>query len=200
MAERGADILARINPKLLEESCEIVMNNELHEQWEAAQQALLESQEQDAAGGERLATRGKESETTRELAEKVVAIEEQMVAAGFKVTFRQMHKDKWRALCDNHPAREGDILDAHAGYNRDAVLDNAVRLCMIDPIFERCTKDTRDQLCDHTDCGSWEQFTTFIPPGQWELLKDTVNAANVGVVDLPKSELASRILRRRASI
>lgn len=191
MAESGADILARIKPKLLEESCEIVMGNALIDEWTTLQEQLLESREKDQSGN-RLADRGKESKKTRDLAAKVVEVETRMIEQAVKITFRAMTKDKWRALCDNHPPRDGDLYDAQAGYNRDGVLNEAVKLCMVDPVFEDCT--TRG--CEHADCGTWQHFESVVPPGQWDTLTITVNIANRGVVDAPKSLLASRILRR----
>ncbi len=190
----GAAILARIQPTLLEESVEILMGNKLLDEWEGLQEQLLASREKDQAGN-RLADRHKESPRTRKLAEKVAAVEEKIADQAVKVTFRSMTKDKWRALCDTYPPRQGDLIDAHAGYNRDAVLDEAVRKCMIEPVFADCT----DRACEHTGCGTWQQFEAVVPPGQWELLKETVNSANRGVVDAPKSALASRILRRPAT-
>lgn len=190
----GAELLARIKPTLLEESVEIVMGNDLLAEWEALQENLLESREKDQAGN-RLADRHKESPRTRELAEQVAAVEDKIADQAVKVTFRSMTKDRWRAVCDTHPPRPEDLLDMQAGYNRDAVLDDAVRKCMIEPVFADCT----DRACQHTECGTWQHFESVVSPGQWERLKDTVNSANRGVVDAPKSVLASRILRRPAS-
>lgn len=188
----GADILARIKPKRIEESTEIVLAGDLMAQWEQADAELAESRDQDMAGN-RLADGM--SAKTRELAEKVHELEQQIKAQAIKITFRAMTKDQWQALCDSFAPRKGDQMDAYAGYNRDGVLDMAVRLCMIDPVFENCKVED----CEHEDCGSWQQFIGVIPPGEWEELKITVNSTNRGVVDAPKSVLASRILGRPAT-
>jgi hypothetical protein len=194
MAEQtsGAEILARIKPKRLEESTEIVLAGDLMDQWEKADAELAESREKDMAGN-RLADGP--SAKTKKLAQKVHDLEQQIAAQAMRITFRAMLVADWRTLCDNHPRRDGDILDAHAGYNRDAVLDEAVRMCMIEPVFADC--DVKG--CEHEDCGSWQQFVSVVPPGEWEELKLTANKVNAGVVDAPKSALASRILARRAT-
>lgn len=185
----GAAILARIKPRRNVESTEIIMSGDLMAQWETAEAELTASRDKDMSGN-RL-TDGM-SKKTRDLAAKVAKLEEQIAEQAIKVTFQAMLPSEWRALCDSNAPRKGDQLDAYAGYNRDAVLDAAVRLCMIEPVFDDCDKDA----CAHDDCGSWQQFVAVIPPGEWEELKGTANSTNRGVVDAPKSALASRILRR----
>lgn len=192
----GADILARIKPQVREESTQIVLSGDLMAQWEKLDAELAASRDKDMAGN-RLADGI--SARTRELAEQVADLEQQIAEQAVDVRFRAMHKDRWRALCDNHPPRKGDEFDMLAGYNRDAVLDQAVRMCMIEPVFEDCAKGTPDASCAHTDCGSWQQFASVVPPGEWEELKVTANSVNRGVVDAPKSALASRILGRPAT-
>lgn len=190
--KNGAELLAAIQPKRLEESTEIVLAGDLLAQWETAQAELEASRDKDMSGN-RLADGL--SAKTRKLAQKVADLEKQIEAQAIKITFRAMMPAQWRALCDTHPPRKGDKLDAYAGYNRDAVLDDAVRDCMIDPVFVDCSEAD----CTHETCGTWQRFVSVVPPGEWEELKNTVNSANRGVVDAPKSELASRILRRHAT-
>jgi hypothetical protein len=190
---RGADILARIKPQVREESTEIVLSGDLMAKWEKLDADLAASRDRDMAGN-RLADGI--SAKTKKLAQQVADLEKQIAEQAVVVRFRAMHKDRWRALCDNHPPRRGDEFDMLSGYNRDAVLDQAVRACMIEPVFEDCD---RDEPCEHTDCGSWQQFARVVPPGEWEELKITVNSVNRGVVDAPKSALASRILDRHAT-
>lgn len=185
----GAEILARIKPRRHVESTEIIMSGDLMAQWETAEAELTASRDKDMAGN-RL-TDGM-SKKTRELAQKVAELEEQIKAQAIQVTFQAMLPADWRALCDSHAPRKGNQLDAYAGFNQDAVLDAAVRLCMTEPVFADCA----DAECAHDACGSWQQFVAVIPPGEWEELKSTVNSTNRGVVDAPKSALASRILRR----
>lgn len=192
----GADILARIKPQAREESTEIVLSGDLMAKWEKLDADLAASRDKDMAGN-RLADGI--SARTKKIAQQVADLEKQIAEQAVVVRFRAMHKDKWRALCDNHPPRRADEFDMLAGYNRDAVLDEAVRVCMIEPAFNDCAKGTPDGPCEHTDCGSWQQFISVVPPGEWEELKITVNSVNRGVVDAPKSALASRILGRRAT-
>ena len=47
--------------------------------------------------------------------------------------------------------------------------------------------------------GTWQQFVKFCNAGEWNELRKVANSVNLGVVDDPKSALASRILTRRAS-
>lgn len=195
--QSGADLLARIKPTLREETTEVCLSNELMAQFEALDAELAEEIEKASRSAGRLADGP--SKRSKELAEQIAELEEKIAAQAFTVRFRQMSKDRWRALCDNFPPRRGDELDAFAGYDRDAVLDTAVRLCMVDPVFEDCARMKEGEPCEHKDCGSWQQFAGVIPPGEWEELKVVANSVNRGVVDAPKSPLASRILGRRAT-
>lgn len=186
----GAELLARIKPQMREESTQICLRPDLLDEFEKADAELVRSRAADTAGN-RL-TDGT-SKKTRELAEKVVALQGQIDDTAITFRFKAMSKDRWRALCDTHPPRAKDQIDAYAGYNRDAVLDAAVRLCLIDPVFETCAKPD----CDHEDCGSWESLVAKLNPSEWNELAQTVNSVNQGVVDAPKSVLASQILGRR---
>lgn len=188
----GAELLARIKPQFREESTQICLRPDLLDAFEEADAELVASRAADTAGN-RLADGT--SAKTRKLAEKVVALQEQIDDTAITFRFKAMSKDKWRALCDSHPPRPKDQLDQAVGYNRDAVLDAAVPMSLIDPVFASCEKGG----CDHEECGSWEQLVKKLNPSEWRELTDTVNSVNRGVVDAPKSVLASLILARRAS-
>lgn len=179
----GADLLARIRPVMREESTQVCLRPDLIEAVMAADEELVKSKAKDTSGEGRLATGG-ESPRTIELAEKVRALEEEVVANSITFHFRAMSKDRWSALCDEHPPRPKNELDKYAGYDRQGVLDAAVRLCLFDPVF---------------DDESWAELTKVLNEGEWKELTDTVNSLNRGVVDAPKSVLASQILDRLAS-
>lgn len=177
----GAELLARIKPQMREESTQLCLRPDLLDAFEEADAELVASRAADMSGN-RLSDG--ESTKTRKLAEKVAALEAEIDASAITFRFKAMSKDKWRALCDTFPPRAKNELDVYAGYDRDAVLDTAVRLCMVDPVF---------------DDESWAELVKNLNPSEWTELTDTVNSANRGVVDAPKSVLASQILARRAS-
>jgi hypothetical protein len=179
----GADLLAKIRPVMREESTQVCLRPDLIEAVIAADQELLASKAKDASGGERM-VHGGESPRTVELAEKVRALEEEVVEHSITFRFRAMSKDRWSALCDEHPPRPNNELDKYAGYDRDGVLDAAVRRCLFDPVF---------------DDAAWAELTKVLSDGEWKELTDTVNSLNRGVVDAPKSVLASQILDRAAN-
>ena len=190
--QNGADLLARIKPQMREESTQICLRPDLLDEFEAADAELVKSRAADLAGN-RLADGT--SAKTRKLAEKVLGLQEQIDGTAITFRFKAMSKDRWRALCDAHPPRPKNRLDASVGYNCDAVLDEAVRLCLLDPVFDMCEKPE----CDHEACGSWEQLVKKLNPSEWNELTETVNSVNQGVVDAPKSVLASQILARRGN-
>lgn len=179
--QSGAELLARIRPVKREESTYLCLRPDLLDAWEEANTQLAASQVNDAAGA-RLSS--KSSEATTELAERVAAIEEEIEATQVKFTMRAMSKDQWQALCDIHPPRKGNELDLFAGYNRDAVVDAAIRECLIDPVF---------------DDASWREFIELCNPSEWNELRRLQTSVNRPVVETPKSPLASRILGRRGT-
>lgn len=179
--QSGAEILARIRPVRREESTYLCLRPDLLDEWEDANTALNEQQVADAAGAR---LNSGVSAKTKDLAKKVQALEAQIEETQIKFTLRAATADKWRSLCDKHPPRKDNDLDRYAGYNRDAVMDAAVRLCLVDPVFDEA---------------SWAQFLDVCNPSEWNELRAVVSSVNRSVVDVPKSPLASRILAKRGS-
>lgn len=181
--QNGAELLARIRPTLREESTYLCLRPDLLKAWEEAQEALAEQLAKDAAGSQQRVGQGASSKKARDLAAEVARLEAEIEETQVKFTLRAMRQDKWRSLCDSHAPRKGNELDLYSGYNRDAVLDAAVRECLIDPIF---------------DDASWATFLEVCNPSEWAELRNVVTVVNRAVVDAPKSDLASRILAKPA--
>lgn len=176
----GAELLKRIQPKLPEEFVEICLRPDLVEAFHEANDALQEA----VANGMKGARVNSKPKAQTEAAEMVRAIEEEIEANSATFRFRGLPKDEWRALCDNHPPRKGNELDQYVGYDRDAVLDDAVRASLIDPVF---------------DDESWAELVKVISSGEWDELRTATNQANRSVVESPKSVLASQILTKHGT-
>lgn len=192
--QSGADFLARIKPSVKEERVQLCLRADLLEEWESAQKELLEATQGETASAVKRLSSGM-SEDARKKAERVQQIEAQIDETTAWFLMRQMSKDKWQALCDRHPARKDNEMDRFVGYNRGAVIDEAVRMCMVDPVFTDC----KTRGCEHVDCGSWQAFVELCNPTEWEELRQSVNRVN-GVSEAPKSELASQVLGKADSI
>lgn len=180
----GADLLKRIRPSLAEESTEICLRPDLVEQWSALNeelQAAVAMAGTVSTAGKQGSRPGTQPKGHAELAERVQALEEEIQRHSVVFRFRALTKDAWRALCDDHPPRKDNQVDQYTGYDRDAVLDEAVRESLIDPVF---------------DAASWSEFLEVISAGEWDELRRVTNSVNKGVVEPPKSVLASRILAR----
>lgn len=191
MAQSGKDIFKRVKPQLRVESTYICLRPDLLERWAELSAELADME---STGTKRMngpaAVKGQRAKA-EELHEVELALEETQV----EFTFQAMPIWEFSELKAGHPPRKDDQLDAYVGYNRDAVMDLMVRACLIDPVFEDCER----KACDHTDCGSWQQFLRVCNPQEWAELRDTMNYANRSVVESPKSALASQILGRRGS-
>lgn len=179
--QSGAEVLARIRPTRREESTFLCLRPDLLDAWEDANNRLAELQTEDAAGA-RLGTGV--SAATKAAAKRVKELEDEIEATQIKFTLRAMSKDQWRVLCDANPPRKENQMDQYVGYDRDAVLDAAVRECLVDPVF---------------DDASWAAFLDVCNPSEWAELRSTATSVNRSVTDAPKSALASRILDKPAN-
>lgn len=176
----GAELLKRIRPVLAEESVEICLRPDLIAAWTEANEQLQAL----AAQGMKGARVGSKPKAQIELATRVQELEAEIEANSAVFRFRALPKDQWRALCDNCPPRPNNEVDQWLGYNRDAVSDAAVRESLVDPVF---------------DDESWGELTQVVNGGEWDELRKTANTVNRGVVESPKSALASLILAKPGS-
>jgi Fe-S-cluster formation regulator IscX/YfhJ len=189
----GAEMLARVKPRLSEEGTFISLRPDLLVEWENLTDQLSELERAEAAGTQRLATGS--AKEKKALAQKVVDLEAEIDSTAVRFVLRAMPKDRFQTLCEENPPRADDQIDLMVGYNRVAVSDAAVRLCLVSPTFEDCLKPN----CAHEECGSWQQFTSVINPGQWQDLRELAEKLNGQRGDTPKSLLASRILAKAGS-
>lgn len=175
----GAELLKRIRPVLAEEAVEICLRPDLIEAWNDANEELQAL----AAQGMKGARVGSKPTAQIKKAKQVQELEREIEESSVVFRFRALPKADWRALCDDHPPRPDNEVDQWTGYNRDAVLDQAVRDSLIDPVF---------------DAASWDELGQTLSGGEWDELRKAANKVNRGVVESPKSVLASMILSKPA--
>lgn len=201
--QTGAELLGRINPRRRIEKVHVCLRADLVAEFQAADEELERLQAETSSPSNRLnpsnATEG--NEAMRAQARKVRKLEDQIVDSQTEFTFQALNKDQWRALTDDHPPRKSNQMDYVVGYDRDTVLDELVRVCLLTPKFEECLDDNGDPRtdCSHESCGTWQQLLSVINPSEWAELRDTANLANSQVVEAPKSALASQVLDRRSN-
>lgn len=183
MAETGAQMLARIKPKLDEDFTEICLRPDLAGVLEELNEELKDAQLNPKSTEKRRADGT--TARSRKLAQDILDIQAQMDETAVEFRFRALPRDKFRALCDDNPPRRGNQYDAAVGYDSEAVEDELVRRSLIEPVF---------------DDESWAQLLDVISIGEWNQLRKYANKVNGSVVtESPKSALASRILSSRAS-
>lgn len=200
--QNGAEILARIKPRLMEDWVGICLRPDLIAAFEEADAALVASRRADV---DRFAQELKKptrvgavpkaptpSAETKRNQKKVDAILAEIGDSEVKFHFRARTKDEFRELCDAHEPREGNLYDFQVGYNRTAVSDDLVYACLFDPVFETCTEDHQHfDPATGDGCGTWQHVLLVIGAGQWQRLTDLVNKINQSVVqEPPKSQAA----------
>lgn len=196
--QTGAELLSRINPQRRVEATKVCLRADLVAEFQEADEELVRLKAEAVPASKRLNPTGaaQDTDAVRAQARKVRKLEDQIVDSQVTFRFQALNKNEWRALIDDHPPRKNNQMDHVVGYNREGVVDELVRVCLIEPTFEECAAETP---CDHTDCGTWQQFLAVINPSEWAELRDTANLANSGVVEAPKSALASQVLDRRSN-
>ena len=181
MPETGAEILARIQPKLDEDWTEICLRPDLVAEFEELNDKLEQAQ---IKPGPKRNSDGTTRES-RALAKQVEALRQQIADSAVTFRFRGLPKDKFRALCDGFPPRRGDQIDLAVGYDRAALGDALVKAALVEPDF---------------DDESWDLLVGTITIGEWNELRRCAEKVNGSVVtEAPKAGLASRILSSAAS-
>jgi hypothetical protein len=195
--QSGADVLKRVQPRLRIEHTQICMRPDLLDRHEELEDELAELERQAAKRPGRNADKPDEALAAK--SREVQEVEAEILATQVRITFRALSKDRWQALTEHHPPRPGNNIDQLTGYNGPATVDAAVRLCIVDPVFEDCV----DPDCTHTwegedgsvgGCGTWQHFVKVCNPSEWLELKERTQSVNRGVIDAPKSALAAAVL------
>jgi hypothetical protein len=179
----GAALLAEIKPQLREDATWIVLRPDLVDEFDAAEEALAESQGEDSQAPSRLASGGS-SARTKKLAKRVRELEEEIQKTQVRFAFRAIPKTRYNEIVEAHPPREKNAWDAAVGHNREAVDNELVRVCLVDPVFTEA---------------AWKELVAVINPGEWEELVRCVREVNGVRTQPPKSLLASAILDRPAA-
>lgn len=164
-----SDFKAKIKSRP-ERTVEVCLDPATYAQWESAEERL-----RDARG--RSATINGDPEVPA-LARKVRELEDAMKAATVEFRFRALSRREWADLVAKHPPQDGDRIGRTVGYDIEAATFEAARLCLVEP---------------ELDDEDWATLDESLSAGQWELVKNTVLAVNAGKVEVPFSQLASRL-------
>jgi hypothetical protein len=205
----GAALLKKIRPRLKRVRVHICLRPDLLAEYHKAETELARLMEEDDKNRPAKSRIGTGdfvySEAAQQQARKVQKLEDQVAAADTVFEFEAMPAHEWATHVANYPPRKDNHYDMIVGYNRDEALEQAVKRCLMDPVFEDCpTLDPEDEeygnTCDHSEeslCegGSWQGFVRVIASTEWEELKNGVSSVNTVGEDNPKSVLASRALR-----
>lgn len=117
----------------------------------------------------------------RELAEQIEDLRVEMQAATVTLRLRGMGNMEWNALVAAHAARDGNAGDNAYGYNTDTFFPALVEACLVDVTPQQ-----------------WARLYEAITSGQFEDLSTAAIAASRRRVDVPKSFVASEVLRKPA--
>jgi hypothetical protein len=167
--------------KLPESTVPICLRGDLAADHEAFERELEQAEK---AGAESLAGSG-----AGELADRILALEDEMREHTYDFRLRALPRTEWRALCQSHPPRRGDdneIMepDKYVGIDTEAFYPAMIRACLVDP-----------ELTDE----EFEQLLDALTDRQFEDLSDAAWGLNRREVDIPFSRAASRMKRDSAA-
>ena len=167
--------------KLPEATVEICLRGDLAADHEAAERELERAEK---AGADSLAGSG-----AGELADRILALEDEMREHTYEFRLRALPRPQWRALVAQHPPRRGDdneIVepDRYMGVNAETFYDAIIRACLVDP-----------ELTDD----EWAPLEAALTDHQYSALADAAWGINRREVDIPFSHAASRMKRDSAA-
>ncbi|MET0419312.1 MAG: hypothetical protein ABW022_25140 [Actinoplanes sp.] len=170
--------------KLPQRTLPLCLRGDLVGQIEDLERQLAEAERADATSH----SIEDESDTVR-IAGEIEALREEMRESTYTFVVQALPGPAFRELKEKHPPRENDegqiltedsLLDA----NYDTFLEPLLRACCVDPILD-----------DET----WSELEPKLSDNQYSQLLALAFYVNKGVVDVPFSHAASRLLRKNAS-
>jgi hypothetical protein len=166
--------------KLPEATVMICLRGDLAADHEALERQLEQAEK---TGAESLAGSG-----AGELADRILALEDEMREHTYEFRLRALPRPKWRALVAEHPPRkdaDGGVVDTdRIGVNAETFYDAIIRACLVDP-----------ELTDE----EFEQLAEALTDRQYDELSDAAWGLNRREVDIPFSHAASRMKRDSAA-
>lgn len=196
LPKSGAELLQSIKPVKRRGHTYLCLRPDLLNEWEALTHELQMEAAQSTASN-RLGGGGVAAKTPamKAKAKRIVDLEKAIDAAQVKFVMESMPSPEFNRLKTENPPRDGVVIDTFFGYDKAAVSALSIRECIIDPIWEDCESvDHPERVCDHSDCGSWQQLVTLLNPSEWQELETLWASVNGAQVMPPFSELAHLIL------
>lgn len=150
--------------------------------------AEIEQLDRELVAAEKQPTTGMEDGARlRELAERIEALRSEMAAEGNNHTFviQALPGPEYRKLKAAHPPRTDDdgrviTQDALLGANVDTLAEPLLRACCVDPVLDDAT---------------WRAVEPALSDQQYDQLVEVAIVVNRGVVAIPFSRAASRVMR-----
>jgi hypothetical protein len=159
---------------LPEDSLQVCLRGDL-----AARHSELDRTLQAALRSQGPATLGDAADTAT-LAEELQTIEAAMRDASVTIRVRALPRADWQALVAKHPPREGHEGDQSQGCDFPGLMAAAIPLCIVDPVIDQET---------------WDRFNDVLSAGDYDRLLAAVWQINRGGTSVPKSRLASLMIR-----
>jgi hypothetical protein len=183
--------------KLPEDSVPICLRGDLQAQFEQAERELAEAE------ARRKANDSLAGDGSREIAERIESLREQMHENTVDFVFRALHRHAWKALRDRHPPRckedgSPDERDMFVGVNLDTIFDELIRSCLVEPVLDeedwRVLLGDSDEQRARREAGGEPVEDGTLTDRQWNQLADAAWTLNRGEVSVPFSRAASKIL------
>jgi len=133
------------------------------------------------------------NDPTRELAQRIVALEERARNASVDFLIRGLKRSDWQKFVDAHPERKDNEADETYGFNTDTLFDAV--LSSEDPASIVAVTKTEGGKAEKFSPADWAEFADQLTDAQYTKFQVAVLGANKGLQDLPFSLAAYRETR-----
>ena len=173
--------MSKLSIKRPEKVVPLCLDASLQADWEQADRDLRDASK--AAPSGRLTGN---AEATR-LAERVKALEAQMLAEVVHFRLRALPRSKWAEIVATNPPRDGDALDKTMGINREKFFDAVIPLSIVEV--------RRGDESVEFDPADWSALADEMTDRQYDDFVQAVFGLNRGEVSVPFSRAASSVNR-----
>lgn len=133
------------------------------------------------------------NDPTRELAQRIVALEEKAKKSSVDFLIRGLKRADWQKFVDAHPEREDNDVDDTYGFNTSTLFDAV--LSSEDPASIVAVTKTEGGKAEKFSPADWVEFADQLTDAQYAQFQMAVIGANKGKTDVPFSLAAYRETR-----
>ena len=169
----------KLTIKRPETTYDLCLDGELFAEFQEAENELKEARKM-ALADSRL------NSPVKEIAKRIVALQEQMKAETVTFTLRGLPRKDWARMVAENPPREGNAVDKGYGANMDALMVEAIPACIVE-----VKKD--GEVIDFDPTKDWDALAEEMTDAQYDDFAVKTVSVNRGRQEVPFSQAAYKL-------